>query len=87
MAPDDDTACDEPDCGEALHQLYQYIDGELDDERRAAIHDHLDKCGPCLDAFDFEEDLRHVVAQRCRDTVPDELRARIADQLQRQPEA
>ena len=74
--------CGEPDCDEALHELYQYIDGELDDERRTAIHDHLDKCGPCLDAFDFEEELRKVVAKRCHDSVPQSLRDRIAAQLQ-----
>ena len=28
----DDTDCDKPDCTEALHQLYEYIDGELDEE-------------------------------------------------------
>ncbi|MDH4169241.1 MAG: mycothiol system anti-sigma-R factor [Acidimicrobiia bacterium] len=74
--------CDEPNCNDALHELYEYIDGELDDDRREAIHDHLDKCGHCLDAFDFEEELRKVVAQRCRDSVPDALRARIAAQLE-----
>ena len=73
--------CDEPNCDNALQDLYTYIDGELDDERRAAIHDHLDNCGPCLGAYDFEEELRRVIAQRCQDRVPDSLRRRIAAQL------
>lgn len=89
MASDDDPGstpdCGEPNCEEALHQLYEYIDGELDETRRAEIHDHLDKCGPCLDAFDFEEELRRVVAKRCHDTVPESLRARIAAQLELPP--
>jgi len=90
MAADEsgsDTDCAAPNCEEALHQLYEYIDGELDETRRAAIYDHLDKCGPCLDAFDFEEELRRVVAKRCHDTVPDALRSRIAAQLELPPEA
>ncbi|MGI9603366.1 MAG: mycothiol system anti-sigma-R factor [Acidimicrobiales bacterium] len=78
--------CDEPDCNQALHELYEYIDGELDDARRTAIHDHLDKCGQCLDAFDFEEELRKVVAQRCQEKVPESLRQRIAAQLELPPE-
>ncbi|MGI9642122.1 MAG: mycothiol system anti-sigma-R factor [Acidimicrobiia bacterium] len=78
----DDTDCDKPDCTEALHQLYEYIDGELDEQRREVIHDHLEKCAPCLDAFDFEAELRRVIARRCHDEVPDSLRERIAAQLQ-----
>lgn len=70
------------DCGEAMHRLYHYLDGELDDVRRADIRTHLDNCLPCLDAFDFEAELRTVIARKCRDRVPDELRARIAVALQ-----
>lgn len=73
--------CHDADCNDALHTLYEYLDGELDESRRGAIQAHLDKCGPCLDAFDFEGELRKVIAERCRDRVPDTLRARIADQL------
>ncbi|HUP70508.1 MAG TPA: mycothiol system anti-sigma-R factor [Acidimicrobiales bacterium] len=70
------------DCGEAMHRLYHYLDGELDDVRRADIKTHLDNCLPCLDAFDFEAELRSVIARKCRDRVPDDLRARIAVALQ-----
>ena len=65
-------------CEEALHELYHFLDGELTDERRMLITSHLDGCTTCLGAFDFETELRHVVAERCRDSVPAELRLRIA---------
>ena len=65
-------------CEEALHELYHFLDGELTDERRTLITSHLDGCTTCLGAFDFETELRHVVAERCRDSVPLELRLRIA---------
>ena len=65
-------------CEEALHELYHFLDGELTDERRTLITSHLDGCTTCLGAFDFETELRHVVAERCRDSVPAELRLRIA---------
>lgn len=70
-----------PECREALDILYQYIDGELTVERRLQIKQHLDDCGPCLDAFDFEAELKLVVARKCRDQVPDALRKRIAEAL------
>jgi len=69
------------ECVEAAQELYHYLDGELDDERRSVIKVHLDECPPCLDAFDFEADLRVVISQRCRDHVPEELKARVAQAI------
>ncbi|MGH9156967.1 MAG: mycothiol system anti-sigma-R factor [Acidimicrobiales bacterium] len=70
------------DCNEVVRRLYHYLDGQLDDERRSLIQTHLDDCSGCLEAFDFEAELRQVVARRCRDRVPDSLRARIAMAIQ-----
>jgi mycothiol system anti-sigma-R factor len=67
-----------PECREALDTLYHYLDGELTVERRVEIKQHLDECGPCLEAFDFEAELKVVVARKCRDQVPDALRERVA---------
>jgi mycothiol system anti-sigma-R factor len=75
---------DDP-CEEALHELYHFLDGELTDSRRQLISAHLDGCSTCLGAFDFEADVRHVVAQKCRDTVPEGLRDRIAQAIGHQP--
>jgi len=68
-------------CTEAAELLYSYMDGQLTEERRVLIAAHLDACPPCLDAFDFEAELRTVISQRCRDRVPDQLRQRVADAL------
>lgn len=70
-----------PECQEALDTLYHFLDGELDEARRTAIQEHLDRCSSCLEAFDFEAELKTVVAQRCRESVPDELRERVAKAL------
>jgi len=66
------------DCQDALHTLYHYLDGELTDERRQVIQRHLNQCQPCLHAFDFEAELKIVIARSCRDQVPGHLRAKIA---------
>ena len=66
------------DCQEAVHELYNFLDGELTEERRTEISVHLDWCGPCHGAADFEAELRKVIANRCRDRVPDSLIARVA---------
>lgn len=69
------------DCNDALHELYEFLDGELTDDRRATIERHLTDCSPCLEAFDFQAEVRLVIAQKCRDEVPESLKARIAEAL------
>ncbi|MCB0971681.1 MAG: mycothiol system anti-sigma-R factor, partial [Acidimicrobiales bacterium] len=64
------------DCNETLRELYLFLDGQLTEEDRAHIVQHLDDCSPCLAAYDFEAELRMVVRSRCTDQVPDSLRAR-----------
>lgn len=73
----------EHQCAEAVEMLYHYLDGELTDERRTLIQRHLDDCPPCFDAYDFEAELRVVVSRRCRDEVPDDLRAKVAEAIRR----
>lgn len=72
---------DKPECNDAVHRLYHFLDGELTGEKRAEIQRHLDECLPCLEAFDFEAELRIVIAQKCRDQVPESLRLRIAQAI------
>ncbi|HYU39645.1 MAG TPA: mycothiol system anti-sigma-R factor [Acidimicrobiia bacterium] len=69
------------DCDEAIVRLYQYLDGELTVWRRQAITRHLDECPPCAEGFDFEIELRQVIASKCRDEVPPALKRRIADAI------
>ena len=69
------------DCEEAVHVLYQYLDGELTEERRTEIRVHLDWCGPCSGAAGFEAELRKVIANRCKDRVPDSLIRRVAEAI------
>lgn len=73
------------DCDNALHELYGFLDGELTDESRSAIRRHLDYCPPCFEAFDFEAELRQVIARRCQERVPEALKQRIASVLEHEP--
>jgi mycothiol system anti-sigma-R factor len=70
------------DCAESLKELYVFLDGELTIERRTNIQAHLEGCQDCYEAFDFEAELRMVVSTRCRDEVPEQLRARVFEALQ-----
>jgi mycothiol system anti-sigma-R factor len=68
-------------CDEAVHQLYHFLDGELTEERRVLISEHLTYCGPCGGAAEFEAELRVVISNHCKDRVPDTLIRRIADAI------
>ena len=76
-----DEAAGPVDCSRAVAALYVYLDGELTEERRTTIGAHLDACHHCLEAFEFEVELRQVIARKCRDEVPAELKHKIADLL------
>jgi mycothiol system anti-sigma-R factor len=67
-----------PECQEAIDTLYHFLDGELTETRRDEISRHLARCSPCLEAFDFEAELKVLIARHCRDQVPEHLRIRIA---------
>ena len=68
---------DKSGCREAIDTLYHFLDGELTLERRQEIVVHLHECAPCLDAFDFEAELKAVISRKCRDQVPEALRQRV----------
>ena len=72
------------DCTEAVQELYHYLDGELTEERRSEIRIHLEWCGPCGGAAEFEAELRRVIASRCQDRVPESLIHRVAQAIERE---
>lgn len=65
------------DCNAMLARLYSFLDGELNDDRRATIQRHLDDCPSCFSKFDFEAELRIVIAKRVMCRVPHSLVERI----------
>lgn len=75
----DDTS--DVDCEDAVRQLYNFLDGELTEERRREIAMHLDACGSCSGAAGFEAELRAIISSRCRDRVPESLIHRVAAAL------
>ena len=83
MAPDDVPL--KPQCEAALHEIYHLLSGEMDDDTRAQISSHLDECSPCAEPYDFYAELRRCVQQRCHDTAPPGLLARIEQAIQHEP--
>jgi mycothiol system anti-sigma-R factor len=79
-------SCGQPhdtDCAEVLSRVYDFLDGEIDDERREEIRVHLDECGPCLAQFGLERAVKELVHRSCACThAPESLRVRIVTRIE-----
>ncbi|MGY1687418.1 mycothiol system anti-sigma-R factor [Geodermatophilus sp. SYSU D00867] len=69
-------------CDDVLSHVFEFLDRETDDARRAVIAEHLEDCSPCLRQFGIEQEFKALVRRRCGgDPTPSGLRDRIKMQL------
>ena len=70
------------DCAASMRQLWDFLDGELSDDRMSAIRAHMDKCQKCFPHYDFEKALLEALACTRPDCcAPSSLRARLEERL------
>jgi anti-sigma factor (TIGR02949 family) len=65
------------DCGGVMAQLYEYIDGELDEQTVERIRKHLAKCKRCYPRYDFEQAFLRFLEDQGHVEAPPELRRRV----------
>jgi anti-sigma factor (TIGR02949 family) len=65
------------DCEQALRRIFDYIDQELDDERREAMQRHFHACRSCFSRMEFERRLKDRVGELREGEASPELQARI----------
>jgi mycothiol system anti-sigma-R factor len=69
-------------CNDVLSHVFEFLDRETGDARRAVIAEHLEDCSPCLRQFGIEQEFKALVRRRCGgDPTPVGLRDRIKLQL------
>ena len=69
-------------CDDVLTHVFEFLDHETRDERRAQIAEHLEGCSSCLREFGIEQEFKALVRRRCGgDPPPMGLRDRIKLQL------
>jgi anti-sigma factor (TIGR02949 family) len=74
--------CGPLDCKAVIEQLWEYLDGELGEERTLLIRQHLALCSHCYPQYDFEKAFLDALADcRCTQCAPHELRGRVLDAL------
>ena len=72
------------ECDDALTNLYQYLDREIEASTSEVIRAHLEDCSGCLKSFKFEERLQIVVRERLAEEVPAEFLERLRDAIARE---
>jgi mycothiol system anti-sigma-R factor len=65
-------------CAEAVRELWNYLDGLVDETERAAVEKHLDVCRRCCGELEFAEELRDFLAKHGSETqLPQAVQARL----------
>lgn len=58
-----------PGCGEWVHELTLFVDGELGEAERTEIELHLDECRLCQNSVDYSLAFRSALRQKTRSTA------------------
>ena len=75
---------DAMNCKETFQRLNDYVDRELAEGEHELVEAHLAACTQCAALFDFEGNmLRELREKLNRIRLPDTLRARVAEALER----
>jgi mycothiol system anti-sigma-R factor len=74
------------ECQELLTKVYLLLDKECDNEEE--LRKHLSDCPPCLEQYDIDEHIKHLLAQKCGgDQAPKELRLKLQALIQEKIDA
>jgi anti-sigma factor (TIGR02949 family) len=69
-------------CSEAVKQLWEYLDGTVDEAERALIDEHLSRCRRCCGELEFARELRQVLAKAAQVDLPADALRRLNQTLQ-----
>ena len=70
-------------CRNAVNELSNYLDGELDEELKQTIQAHLGKCHHCHAVFDSTRKTIDLYCDGKLFPLPEDVRARLHDALRR----
>ena len=73
------------DCDGVMRQLWDYLDGELSDDKMEAIRSHVAMCSRCQPQMEFEQSFLQAVSRARREHsnpggLSDRVRAALREQ-------
>ena len=70
-------------CAEAVKQLWDYLDGQVEESQRELVEEHLSFCRRCCGEVEFAEELRAFLAGHGgEEELPADVRARLLTTLE-----
>lgn len=76
------------ECSEALARINEFLDGELDAGAAEGVEEHFRVCARCYPHLKMEKGFRaRVRAALTNPEVPEDLRSRVLDLLEREGDA
>lgn len=68
-------------CAEAVRQLWDYLENDLNPASRGAVEEHLAFCRRCCGEVEFAEALQGFLRSASRPHLPPEAESRLVDFL------
>ena len=69
-------------CSEAVKQLWDYVEEEVGDDRKALIEEHLGVCRRCCGEVEFAQELRKFLSGHASEDIPPDVRTRLVTYLE-----
>lgn len=73
-------------CAQAVRELWDYLDGLVDEAHREAVEEHLGLCRRCCGELEFAQELRGLLTRHADEDLPPDVHARLTatlDELER----
>ncbi|MGR3303234.1 MAG: zf-HC2 domain-containing protein [Candidatus Scalindua sp.] len=51
-------------CNEAIEQLHEFLDNELDEGNHSTIKQHIEMCHKCCEKFEFEQAIKKIIKDK-----------------------
>lgn len=68
-------------CAEAVQQLWEYLDGLIEEPARQKVEEHLTFCRRCCGELEFVEELAAFLARPVADDLPPGVHQRLTATL------
>jgi len=68
-------------CSQAARQLWDYVEGAVDDVQRQVLEEHLSVCRRCCGEVEFAEELRGFLANHGDADLPEDVRVKFTSFL------
>ena len=68
-------------CAEAVRQLWDYLEGNVEESQRELVEEHLAFCRRCCGELEFAEELRGFLASHAENDLPPDVHARLTATL------